>query len=508
MQLRAASRASRRANAVPGKRPRRTTPPRCATPRSRASTTMPSAWRAGSTATPAAAGPRPTRRADRRALALDAMYQRAGQVAERAQQPEPARDEPHAGAAQRRGRSGEPPGASRCSSRLPPSAALATAWRVQAWLCEIARDREASIRYSTQALELAERLGERETAVLAINSLGAAMIHIDYDAGRAHLLRAVDMGMAEGRHFVVGNALNNLAFAICECVPAGRRPDRCLARALELCEHEAIRAQSQLLPGLAGPLRRSPGSLGRRRCARAGAGPVGDMGHAAASSPCSRSAACRRGAATRAPRPRALTRRWRRHRRALAGAGGARRGGLAARRHRAPWSTRHGMRWRWSSSGASPGIGGELAYWLHRAGAGEGIPARCAAPYALQIEGALGRGRRSLGRRSAAPTSKPARWPKATATRRCRPGGVRRPGREAGGRCTARATAQGGAADAAARRATATPKRIPFQLTAREVEVLSLLCARPEERGDRRAPGALGAHRGSPSRGRSTPSSA
>jgi hypothetical protein len=70
---------------------------------------------------------------------------------------------------------------------LPPCAALATAWRVQAHLCMLARDHEASIRYSTDSLELAERLGERETAGLALNTLGASTIHVDYDAGRAHL---------------------------------------------------------------------------------------------------------------------------------------------------------------------------------------------------------------------------------------------------------------------------------------------------------------------------------
>ena len=402
---------------------------------------------------------------------LDAMYQRTGQVAERARNLSQlamsltltVRNE-EAEAANRQALALVEP--------LPPSAELATAWRVQAFLSGIAHDREASIRYSTQALELAERLGERETAVLAVNSLGAAMIHNDYDAGRAHLLRAVDMGMAEGRHFVVGNALNNLAFATCELF-RWQEARSVLARALELCEHEAIernrgyylalqalcdvhlghwndgaaRAQELVLSETWVPHRFfALLALGRVQARRGDPQAAATLDAALALAPAS--------IAVRAARAEAA---WLR-------------GDLAAVVDEA----RHGL--ALAGKQGPPWYLGELAYWLHRAGAGEGIPARCAAPYAMQIEGGWG--------------AAAAAWADAGC-----PYEQARALAEGDGAAALQAwrlfdgLGARPAADAVRSRLGKASRRLlprvarpdtsghPFQLTAREAEVLSLLCA-------------------------------
>ncbi|HEY6133868.1 MAG TPA: AAA family ATPase [Rubrivivax sp.] len=355
---------------------------------------------------------------------------------------------------------------------LAPSAALATAWRVQAWLCEISRDREASIRYSTQAFELAERLGERETAVLAVNSLGAAMIHIDYDAGRSHLLRAVDMGLAEGRHFVVANALNNLAFATCDLF-RWQEARSVLARALELCEHEAIernrgyylalqalcdvhqgrwndgaaRAQELALSETWVPHRFfALLALGRVQARRGDPQAAATLDAALALAPPS--------IAVRAARAEAA---WLR-------------GDTAAVVDEA----RHGL--ALAGERGTPWYLGELAYWLHRAGAVEGVPARCAPAYVLQIEGDW-----AAAAAAWAAIGCPYEQARALAEG---DGDARlqawRLFDGLGARLTADAL-RGQLGKAVRRRlprvARSDSSGDPYQLTAREVEVLSLLCA-------------------------------
>ncbi len=404
---------------------------------------------------------------------LDAICQRTGQVAERARNLSQLAmnltltvryDE--AGAANRQ--------ALALLEPLTPGAALATAWRVQAHLCLIANDFETSIRYSTQSLALAERLGERETAALAVNSLGAATIEADYDAGRAHLLRAIEMGMADGRHFVVANAMNNLAFASCELF-RWHDAQALLDQALALCERDeyernrgyylalralcevhlgrwndgAARAQEIVLSELViSPIRffalLALGRVQARRGEAQAAAATFDTALALAPSSIALSAARAEAAWLRGDTAAAVDE--------------ARRGLDLAGETGPPWYV------------------GELGYWLTCAGAGQGVPPRCAAPYALQIDGdwaAAAAAWAAIGcpyeqARALAEGDGAARlqaWrlfdglgaqPAAEALR----------GRldKAARRLLPRVTRPGTAAQ-------------PFQLTVREVEVLSLLCA-------------------------------
>jgi DNA-binding CsgD family transcriptional regulator/tetratricopeptide (TPR) repeat protein len=362
---------------------------------------------------------------------------------------------------------------------LPPSADLATAWRVQAHLCMLARDHDQSIRYSSQALELAERLGERETAALAVNTLGAATIHVDYDAGRAHLLRALDIGVADKRHFVVANALNNLAAASCELFRLSEA-EEFLRQALALCERDEFErnrsyylsmqalcdvylgrwdagaARALEIVGFSGAWNTSRifalVALGRVQARRGEPDASATLDEALSLAEASQ--ALRHIAPVRAARAEAA---WLR---------GDTKAVVEEARAALARAASSGPFW----------FASELAYWLHRAGAADGVPARCVAPYALQIAGDW--------------AAAAAAW----ATVGC-PYEQARALAEGDGDAPLRAwrlfDAMGArpAADAVRRQLGKASRRLlppvarlptpgnPFQLTPREVEVLSLLCA-------------------------------
>lgn len=356
---------------------------------------------------------------------------------------------------------------------LPHGPALASAWRVQAHLCGIARDQAASIGYARQAFDLAERLGERETAALAVNTLGAATIHLDYEAGREQLLRAVDMGLAEGHHFVVANAFNNLTFAACDLF-RWQDAQALLERALALCERDeydrnrgyylallalceahrgrwsdaSVRAQELLLSETWIPHRFfALLALGRVQTRSGDPQAAATLDAALALAPSS--------VALRAARAEAA---WLRGERAAV-VDEARQGiALAGGERRSPWYV------------------GELAYWLHLAEAGEALPANCAAPYALQIQG-------DWAAAAAAWASAGCPYEQARALAEGDGDALLQAWRLFDGlgarpACDALRSRLGKAArrrlPRVARPSTAGN---PFQLTAREVEVLTLLCA-------------------------------
>jgi DNA-binding CsgD family transcriptional regulator/tetratricopeptide (TPR) repeat protein len=93
---------------------------------------------------------------------------------------------------------------------LPPGPELARAWRVEAQLRMLNRDCEAAVEWAGRAIELATRLGEREILAEAVGTLGTAMLFLDYDAGCAHLARALELALADGLHGLAANTYSNL----------------------------------------------------------------------------------------------------------------------------------------------------------------------------------------------------------------------------------------------------------------------------------------------------------
>ncbi len=95
----------------------------------------------------------------------------------------------------------------------PSGVQLAGAYRVESQLRMLNRDYEAAIVWGTKAIRLAEQHGDREVLAAAYSALGGATVFIDYEAGCAHLKHALDIALAEGRHYIAANIYNNLGSA-------------------------------------------------------------------------------------------------------------------------------------------------------------------------------------------------------------------------------------------------------------------------------------------------------
>ena len=93
---------------------------------------------------------------------------------------------------------------------LPPGTQLAAAYRVEGHLRMLNRDYAVSVELSGKAIRLAEHFEQREILAAAISTLGTATMFIDYEAGCAHLQRALELALADGQFSIAANAYTNL----------------------------------------------------------------------------------------------------------------------------------------------------------------------------------------------------------------------------------------------------------------------------------------------------------
>jgi len=93
---------------------------------------------------------------------------------------------------------------------LPPCPDLARAYRVEAQLRMLDRDCVESVAWAGKAIALATRFDEREILAEATGTLGTATLFLDYDAGCAHLARALELALASGLHGLAANTYSNL----------------------------------------------------------------------------------------------------------------------------------------------------------------------------------------------------------------------------------------------------------------------------------------------------------
>lgn len=273
---------------------------------------------------------------------------------------------------------------------LPPGVELAGAYRVEAQLRMLNRDCEASIAWATKAIRLAEQLGHREILAAAVGTLGAATMFIDYDAGCAHLRRALDLALAEGLHYIAANTYSNLGsgsgevfrlreaqghliqaisfahqhevdfyrnyatswLALCEMYLG--HWDDAGEHALDVIQQATHRTTSRVMALVA---------LGRLRARRGDPGVAETLDEALELARAS--GTLQRIAPVRAARAEAAWLRGDLH----AVAEEAQPALTLALRHQHPWFT------------------GELAYWMRRVGALDVAPQPCAEPFALQIGG-------------------------------------------------------------------------------------------------------------------------
>ncbi len=93
---------------------------------------------------------------------------------------------------------------------FPPSATHAAIWALEPHLRMLDRDYEDSVRWGRRALALAESIGEQATIERVQNGMGAALLFVDYEAGRAMLQALIDRRRADGRQVPLANALGML----------------------------------------------------------------------------------------------------------------------------------------------------------------------------------------------------------------------------------------------------------------------------------------------------------
>jgi ATP/maltotriose-dependent transcriptional regulator MalT len=94
---------------------------------------------------------------------------------------------------------------------LPPGPELAMAYSNVAQLRMLGRETEEAVAWGGRAIELAERLGEQEILVHALNNVGTAEYQAGAEEGRAKLERSLELALAAGLEEHAARAYTNLA---------------------------------------------------------------------------------------------------------------------------------------------------------------------------------------------------------------------------------------------------------------------------------------------------------
>ena len=263
------------------------------------------------------------------------------------------------------------------AARAARARAASSRWPTATWRscgCSPATSRGAT-HWGERAIELAERLGETEIVVHALNNMGTAELS-DGIAGRAwpSSSAASSWRSRPASRSTSRARTRTWAPARCRCARLRARR-RHLDAGIAYCAEHDLDVVARLHDRLAGALRARPGALGRRgrdrdaRCSRARTSAAPSAHHAARRS----SAACARAAAT-PTRGRRSTRRSRSRARTARCSASApvaarpRRGALARRRGRGDRRPRPTRRSRSRSSTRDRWAAGELCVWRRRAG--------------------------------------------------------------------------------------------------------------------------------------------
>ncbi len=274
---------------------------------------------------------------------------------------------------------------------LAPSVALAGAYRVEGSLRMLNRDCEASVEWSTKAIQLAEQFGDRETIASATSTLGTAMLFLDYEAGCAQLHRAIDLARADELHHIAASAYGNLGSGSGELFRL-REGERYLKQAISFAQrHELDTARLYATSWLA----LCEMYLGRWEDAFDNASDVIQQTTSSPSISRVMALVALGRLQTRRGDPHATETLDEALELALASQTLQRLGPVRAVRAEAAW-------WRGNRRAAAdeaesalklaidhrhPWLAGELAYWLWRADALTAVPSPCAEPFALQISG-------------------------------------------------------------------------------------------------------------------------
>jgi DNA-binding CsgD family transcriptional regulator/tetratricopeptide (TPR) repeat protein len=93
---------------------------------------------------------------------------------------------------------------------MPPTRQLADAYRIQAHLRMLHRDRRPAVRWGRKAIALATRLGDDPIVAAAENVVGSAMLVFGNERGRPHLERGLALARKAGLDALVGQSYSDL----------------------------------------------------------------------------------------------------------------------------------------------------------------------------------------------------------------------------------------------------------------------------------------------------------
>lgn len=127
---------------------------------------------------------------------------------------------------------------------FPPGPELAAAYRVKGHLHMIERECEESLRWSERALALAQAHGAHELVAATLCTLGCARLYVDYDAGRGTLQRGLALANERRLDSLAANIHCNLGAGALEHFQV-RQAEHDLQRAIAVatgCGHDYFRS--------------------------------------------------------------------------------------------------------------------------------------------------------------------------------------------------------------------------------------------------------------------------
>jgi DNA-binding CsgD family transcriptional regulator/tetratricopeptide (TPR) repeat protein len=116
---------------------------------------------------------------------------------------------------------------------------LARAYATRALLRSVFDDLEGTVAWGTSAIELAERLGDTETLVHALNSVGTSMMNSGVPGGEEKLERSLRLAQRAGLDGDAGRAFNNLVSSALD-TRAYDLAERYLEKGIEYCDERGL----------------------------------------------------------------------------------------------------------------------------------------------------------------------------------------------------------------------------------------------------------------------------
>jgi DNA-binding CsgD family transcriptional regulator/tetratricopeptide (TPR) repeat protein len=142
--------------------------------------------------------------------------------------------------------------------QVPPGRELARAYASVSQLAMFADEAEATFEWGLRAIDLAERVGDTESLVNALNNVGLVEMIRGYPSGREKLERSLALAKQEDLTTDAGRAYINLT-AACARRREWRLADRYIAEGIEYCRDHGLeawlnhliagRAESELVQG-------------------------------------------------------------------------------------------------------------------------------------------------------------------------------------------------------------------------------------------------------------------